>query len=78
VPFRDQLTPHAIRRAQQRKVPIDLMEEIFLEPDFHYPSDEPGRVVRGKVLSDGVKVELVVDADAYTVVTVWVTKPGAS
>ena len=78
MPFRDQMSPHALRQAARRTVPIDLIEEAFLDADDERPSeDEPRRVIRVKFLPDGRSLEVVVENDAYTIVTVWIKRGDA-
>lgn len=78
MPFRDQMSPDALRQAARRMVPVDLIEETFLDPDDERPSeDEPGRMIRVKFLPDGRSLEVVVENDAYTVVTVWIKRGDA-
>ena len=71
MPFRDQMTPHALRRASQRKIPLDVIEEVFLHPDDDREATDPTNVVRSKRLPDGRIIEVVVADDAYTIVSVW-------
>lgn len=77
MPFRDQMSSHALAAASRRRVPLELIEEAFLNPDYERPSEaDPERTIRGKYLPDERQLEVVVDVDAYTVVTVWI-KQGA-
>lgn len=65
------LTRHARRRARQRGIPVDLIEEVYRDPDIRRPSRAgQDREIRSRRYHRQV-VEIVVDLSDGSVVTVW-------
>ena len=69
------LTRHAIDRARQRHIPLEVIEEVCDDPDSVRPSGRRlAREIRSRTYGDEV-IEVVVDTTDGTVVTVWRRRP---
>lgn len=65
------LTRHARGRARQRRIPLGLVFEVYVDPDDVRPSQtSPGREIRSRAYDDQV-IEIVVDLVDGAVVSVW-------
>ena len=68
------LTRHARKRAARRRIPMELIEEVYRDPDEARPSaTAPDREVRSR-LYDRQQIEIVVDLGDGSVVSVWMTQ----
>lgn len=72
MPFEDLMSGHARRGARRRGIPMDLIEEAYVDPDHVRPSstDPDIREVRSRVTEAGI-VDVVVDVLDGRVVTVY-------
>lgn len=68
------LTRHARKRVARRRIPMELIEQVYRDPDETRPSaTAPDREVRSR-LYDRQRIEIVVDLGDGSVVSVWVTQ----
>jgi hypothetical protein len=69
------LTRHAIDRARQRHIPLEVIQEVCDDPDTVRPSGRAlGREIRTRTCGDET-IEVVIDTTDGTVVTVWHRRP---
>ena len=65
------LTRHAIDRARQRHIPLEVIQEACDDPDTVRPSGRRlAREIRSRMYGDEA-IEVVIDTMDGTVVTVW-------
>lgn len=65
------LTRHARMRARRRQLPLEVIDQVYREPDHIRQSQTaPDREIRSRTYDDQV-IEIVVDTVDGSVVTVW-------
>jgi hypothetical protein len=71
MPFRDLVSPHAMREAERDGITLDEMEETYLDPDLIRPSTHDAlREIRTRWFGEAA-IEVVVDTIDGRVVTIW-------